>query len=613
MRKITKILGAFSFFVALCALFCIAASASLTDFTTAYGDITPENGYVHIGVSSGSAYVDSDHDGKVQQYQTKGFNAYFKESTGTLVFISTGSYTGDYGDWSQSTSKNCPGMAYHLAYWAGSAGLGNASKIQHLEMRGGNSFNNISYVISGMTSVQDIKIDSSINSINSQKSDTGIFHGMRSLVTVGHGAFSKKDGSFTPTTYKNGVADLSGFKTISPAGNIASPNGIMLHGYMVNGTGIKKLILPTALSAKSSATYYKCVIYNGKWHYVLDSASQSSFSSSAFQAGGVWYSTNSSDAKYSLRVNASEDIYGGKYGGVIPENLAGKCTELSEVTFNASALRSIEKNAFADCISLSVINITGSVASDIVIDPAAFSGVGGVTVRLATAEDADRFAAALSAAGIKNVALSIIGGGTGLGIQNPLKAEGFMIRTSGYNGLRGLFSFDESAMAQNRSEGFELVEYGVVATSGTVYERCGSAESVFGNSSEKHIRRIPIYSVNGTGVNRYVDFDTKTFCVTVTHIPDYNYRSEIYMMSYVTMEKNGVSYQLFCEYEYESGGAKKCTISLFDTALGLYNEGLISPATCPEFNSVIAPILKYGGVALALPTYGKREKYLAFL
>lgn len=609
MKKITKILGIFSLALALCALLCIAASASLTDFSTAYGDITPENGYVHIGVHNNAegkaAATDSDGDGKVEQYLTKGFNAYFNETTETLVFIATGSYTGDSGDWNQTSVKNTPGQIYYLAYWANVSGLGNAARIKHLELRGGTHLSNISYAITVLTSVRDIKIDSSITDISGQKVDTGVFRGMTSLVTVGHGSFSKEDGSFTPTTYKDGVADLTGFKSMSPGGNISFPNGVMLSGYMVNGTSIKKLILPTSLSARSGATYYKCAYVDGTLYYVLDSAGSANFSSSAFQLDGVWYSSNSNDAKYSVKVNAQEDIYGGEYSGIIALSIAQECASLSEVTFGAPVLRSIEKGAFLDCKQLTVLEITGEVSSDITIASDAFSGVTSLTVRVRTGEDAERFGAALAAAGIKNVALSIKDMSSVSGLSNPLAAEGFSIRTSGYNGLRGLFSFDDSVMARNEENGFSLVEYGVVAATGTVYDRCGSAEGVFGRVKEQHIVQIPIYCADGTGVNRYVDFSTKTFCVTITHIAEANYKSEIYMMSYAVMEKNGVRYRLFCEYEYEKNGAKKNTISLFDTALGLYNEGVVTPSNCPEFSSVIAPVLKYGGVTLALPARAK--------
>lgn len=614
MRKIARLFGIFSFAVALLAAFCVMASASLTDFTTAYGDITPQNGYVHIGVHNNTAgtaaATDSDGDGKVEQYLTKGYNAYLNESTETLVLISAGTYTGDYGDWSVTSTKNTPGKVYFLAYWSNKDGLGNYKKVKHIEIRGGTLLNNLSYGIHTFTAVQDIKIDSSIVSMTGQKEDTGLFHGLTSLVSVGHGIFSKTDGAFTPTTYKEGVADLSGFTGISPNNNLNFPNATMLWGHILNGTAVTKLILPTDMTARPGATRYKIAYVDGVLCYVLDSTKSASFSSSAFQKDGVWYSANNNDGKNALKIGASEDAYGGVYGGIIPHSVARKCTKLTEVVFTAPTLGIIEPYAFADCAELTLLCVTGEVSEDIKIAENAFSGVADLTVRLKTAQDAERFGVALAAASIKNVSLEIECVGDDDAVKNPLKAEGFAIRVSGYNGLRGLFSFDDSKMASNAASGFSLVEYGVVATSGEMYDSLGNAESLFAHLSESNIIRIPIFAANGSGVNRYVDVKTKTFCVTITHIPDFNYKSDIYMMSYVLMEKDGVKYRMFCEYEYEKDGKTKRTISLFDTTLGLYRQGLISPEICPEFDSVVAPILKYGGVTLAMPVHKREELFI---
>lgn len=614
MRRIARILGIFSLITAVCAVLCVAASASLDDFTTAYGDITPENGYVHIGVhydSAGTAAAtDSDGDGKVEQYLTKGYNAYFNESTETLVLISAGTYTGDYGDWSVTSTKNTPGKTYFLAYWASKGGLGNYAKVKHMEIRGGTVFTNLSYGIHTFTDVCDIKIDSSIVSMGGQKGDTGLFHGLTALVSVGHGSFSKTDGAFTPTTYKEGVADLSGFTGISPNNHLDFPNATMLGGYILNETSVNKLILPTVMKARSGATCYKSAYVDGVLCYVLDPAKSASFSSSAFEKDGVWYSSNNNDVKYSLKISAAEDIYGGEYSGIIPHSVARKCLNLREAVFGAPVLEIIEPYAFADCKNLNLLCITGSVSENISVSEDAFSGVYDLTVRLNTVQDAQRFGAAIAAAGIKNVSLEIANADDSDSVKNPLTAEGFAIRISGYNGLRGLFSFDDSKMTSNASQGFSLVEYGVVATSGAFYDSLGSAESVFANLMADNVIRVPIYALDGSGVNRYVDARTKTFCVTITHIPDFNYESDIYMMSYVLMEKDGVGYRIFCEYEYEKDGKNKRTISLFDTAWGLYRQGLVSPELCPEFDTVIAPILSYGGVALAVPIRKREESFI---
>ena len=614
MRKIARILEIFSFIAALCAVLCVVASASLDDFTTAYGDITPENGYVHIGVHNNSAgtaaATDSDGDGKVEQYLTKGYNAYFNESTETLVLISAGTYTGDYGDWSVTSTKNTPGKTYFLAYWADKGGLGNHTKVKHIEIRGGTAFNNLSYGIQAFVSVRDIKIDSSIVSMSGQKGDTGLFHGLTALVSVGHGSFSKTDGTFVPTTYKEGVADLSGFGKIAPNGNLDFPDGVMLGGHMLNGTAVKKLILPASMTAKSGGSYPETAYVDGVLCYVLDTAKAASFSSSAFEKDGVWYSPNNNDGKNARKINAAEDIYGGEYSGIIPHSVARKCLDLREVVFGAPVLEIIEPYAFADCKNLNLLCIVGSVSEKLSVAKDAFSGVHDLTVRLNTVQDAQRFGAAIAAAGIKNIFLEIANAGDSDPVKNPLTAEGFAIRISGYNGLRGLFSFDDSKMASNALQGFSLVEYGVVATSGEIYDSLGSAEGVFSNLMADNVIRVPIYAVDGSGVNRYVDVRTKTFCVTITHIPDFNYKSDIYMMSYVLMEKDGVKYRMFCEYEYEKDGKNKRTISIFDTAWGLYRQGLISEELCPEFDTVIAPILRYGGLTLAVPTSKRKENFI---
>ena len=48
-------------------------------------------------------------------------------------------------------------------------------------------------------------------------------------------------------------------------------------------------------------------------------------------------------------------------------------------------------------------------------------------------------------------------------------------------------------------------------------------------NTDSALKYIPVYNADGTGVNRYVDYTTRTFCISLTNIPSVNALSDVYM------------------------------------------------------------------------------------
>ncbi len=167
-------------------------------------------------------------------------------------------------------------------------------------------------------------------------------------------------------------------------------------------------------------------------------------------------------------------------------------------------------------------------------------------------------------------------------VENVITAEGFAVRMDEYTGLRGLFSFDEAVASHMISQNFELVSYGVVATSyNNFVNTYGGDENAFFEVAraeggyEGPIKYIPVYNSDGSGANRYVDRSTKTFCVSLVNIDSENVFSDIYMAGYVIWKDKLTGNETVTLTTYAMDDGAKA-VNLYEITLGLTKTGVIN-------------------------------------
>ena len=548
-----------------------------------YSDLNSE-GWLNISTSSeASAKVVVSGDTVLMPtfYHTPGAIAYFNESLGKLVIIATGSMSADYGDnttvtqatidankanviglcianhakiyvdspaaatlyatgftgkwmsdaqlkkykpaydsaisegktedeakqaggaavaaevykWSKIKNGTDNGSVWKFGYWVSK----NADKIRELEIRTvktGATIYSCCYYYDFMSSVESVKVDSKIN-VNYTNDKVGSFYQMESLISLGHGDFAA-DGSFTATTYRAGIVDVTGFKSAA-----ADKLGYMFY----NNTGIKTVITPR-----------------------------------------------------------------------IDVQMFDGATKLQSVTVPAEfTLSVIPAKAFNGCGALEYVIIEGAVDSAITVASDAFTGTSGVTAVVQTAADKTTLETALTKAGASVTV--ILASEYVKDVANAIVAEGFSVRMKGYTGLRGLFSFDETVASVNEYEGFTLVSYGVIASSYArfVNEFGGDGDALFAEARKQTnsaLKYVPVYNADGTGANKYVDYATKTFCVSLTNIASGNALSDIYMAGYaIWADKYGNEAYTLTTHRMSDG---EKAVNLYEITLGLTKDGIIN-------------------------------------
>lgn len=166
-------------------------------------------------------------------------------------------------------------------------------------------------------------------------------------------------------------------------------------------------------------------------------------------------------------------------------------------------------------------------------------------------------------------------------LKNAIKSEGFSARIKDYTGLRAIFSFDRDVAALNEQKGYTLDSYGVIASS---YDRFIStyrmdedalfvdARKVTDNTGP--IKFITIYNADGSGENRYIDYDTRTFCISLINIESEHLQSDVYMAGYaIWIDEAGNESYTITTYSMADG---EKAVNLYEITLGLTMNGLIN-------------------------------------
>ncbi len=519
-----------------------------------YKDIdAADSGYVQIGTKSqNNAKVADGFSPKL--YYIKNGNAYYNATEKKLVLVTDASIDGGTGSTGTTGTNNndTVGSTWHFKYWVKQ----NAAAITEVEFRYG--YNAGIQYMGGLMDLLDhtvsVKYDSRIININYPPANSNsILIRMSSLKSAGHGDFDA-EGNFTPTTYEEGWVNLTGFKGVSE----------------------ERLAYSFAHSAATAS------FTHAKTHTLAPT--------------GIFYHCK------------------GLTTVVVPEG---------------NAVASIGANVFYNCDALTDITILGTVDSAIVIDPTAFaSTTQAITVTVNTDAEKDYFDAALETAGITTVKVAVAEidepdvpdepdeSIVPIDVPSAITADSFQVKMKGSNGLRALFSFDQSIADQ--LDGYTLVSYGAIAAS---YENFmttyGGDEQALFEAARKDpdgaVKYIPVYNADGTGVNRYVDYETKTFCVALTNVPSANALSDIYTAGYVIWldgEKN-LGYTL-TTYAMPDG---EKAVNLYEITLGLTKSGLINSENTDD--ACFWQVLKNGALktnsfntendANVVPAYSKTD------
>ncbi len=281
-------------------------------------------------------------------------------------------------------------------------------------------------------------------------------------------------------------------------------------------------------------------------------------------------------------------------------NMFEGCIGLKTVTVPATAaFTSIGANNFKNCNKLERINVQCAVSS-LALGSNAFSG-NDIVISVITTDDKAIVDAALNTAGITNVTVVAIGDST-----NALSADGFSVRTEDYTGLRSIFSFNSNLIPYYASNGLTLSEYGALMMSSDNFETlCGGDEKamydlgVAGTSTK--VKYIPVHKmVDGVqkGRNKYLSVEdgVYTYCVTLTGIPEANYKDDVYICAYAKwVDASGNETLEFVHYTDSLGQGER---SLYDVTAAAYKMGVVNSALAPDFDTVIWSVLKTGAVTV---------------
>ncbi|MBO5279623.1 MAG: leucine-rich repeat protein, partial [Clostridia bacterium] len=243
------------------------------------------------------------------------------------------------------------------------------------------------------------------------------------------------------------------------------------------------------------------------------------------------------------------------------EKMFDRCKKVTQITVTEGAtITAIGANTFKDCLVLEKIKINGIIDPAITIDSTAFTNVPDtVTVIVNTAAEKGYFENALTTAGITGVTVSSVESDTPVEADNAIKSEGFSVRMKSYTGLRALFSFDLDVASANQDKGLTLISYGAIASSYNrfVNEFNSDEDALFAQARKNTnsvVKYIPVYNADGSGANRYVDYESRTFCISLTHISSANALSDIYMAGYaIWVDANGNESYTLTSYNMADG------------------------------------------------------------
>ncbi len=278
------------------------------------------------------------------------------------------------------------------------------------------------------------------------------------------------------------------------------------------------------------------------------------------------------------------------------------------------SITTIGTQAFYGCINLKTIVIPANCA----ITEVAGDAFGDLTEPVAIYNEMDNedFANALknvlpSGSKIYNKVAS-----SGEGLSNVIVFDGWKVRTSGYNGLRGVFHADSEEIAAYEDNGWTLVEYGSILSTTANKNAIGAKVyyDVATNSvtADDHVIMFPIVSnasniksdpndENDTGrelgkILKGSDVENENniyFAVTVTNYSSH-YVAEVYMAGYEIWKKGDEIVIMYTDYATDPNHDQRLQdASIYEVAMGMYMEGFMNDRIDKE--NIVWDVLVNGG------------------
>ena len=261
------------------------------------------------------------------------------------------------------------------------------------------------------------------------------------------------------------------------------------------------------------------------------------------------------------------------------------CTALESLTIPAT-LTSIAANAFAGCSALTSVTLEAESFAEGLMTATSFPDKDGLIIYCQN-QTVTNAVNALGYTLTKAVNLNATA-------NSGIKMEGFSIRTEEYNGLRGIFSFDNSAIATNKASGLTLVEYGAILASEANKNAYGTELTFDGQSfvtANSKVIKKAIWS-GGKFAGKVLPQSTESltkFAVSVVKYTE-NYNAGICMLGYSIWQD--ASGKLYYEYVDCSNDEYDVT-NIYDVTLGMYKAGVVNAAD--DTDGVIWSTLVAGG------------------
>lgn len=324
----------------------------------------------------------------------------------------------------------------------------------------------------------------------------------------------------------------------------------------------------------------------------------------------VWFGSNYDENTVDIsKITLSASEYPQNFA----VNLFAGCSSMANVNLPTDTLfDTIESSTFAGCTSLTEIYLPENVTS---IGARAFKGCHALKTAYIMNDSCTYIASGNDASfesttEVKNIYIPKL--------ASALKLDGFSIRCSEYNGLRGVFCFDNNGAAKkNINNGYTLIEYGAIVTSSKNKAAYGSkltynAETGSYDAKATGLVKRPVWQ-NGTYVDKILniskeecDVDGAThFALAIIRYTS-NYRDDIYMSGYEIWEYGGEKFIVYSDYESSDGSSEMKETNIYEVSLGMYKQGFVN--TKQDIDGVIWDTLVAGGAVTLEKTSGYTVK-----
>lgn len=261
----------------------------------------------------------------------------------------------------------------------------------------------------------------------------------------------------------------------------------------------------------------------------------------------------------------------------------------------------IGAKAFGGCTALQSITIPATCVIE-TVDATAFEGLTEPVV-IYNEADNEITAQALLAALPAGSYIHEEAASSGEGLESVVVFDGWKVRTTSYNGLRGVFYSETATIDANEANGWVLQEYGALLATTAKKNALGATVKYDVNtntvSADGHVRTYPIYSTNESvdlaktlGGSDVENPDNTYFAVSVVKYNS-NYTTEVYMAGYEVWTKDGQVVIMYTAYDND---ATYTDTSIYEVSLGMYKAGFMNAKV--DANNIVWDSLVAGGAVV---------------